>query len=309
MDRDGHGDDSEARKVTDLFRGGNVQTGMRGLLLFVCSVAWAQTPKVEFEVASVKPSGPRPADHVNIGLRIDGAQVSAAFFSLKDYLGMAFRMKEYQITGPEWIASERYTVNAKLPDGAKREQVPEMLQSLIVDRFQIKMHRESKEFQVYALVVGKGGPKFKEAVEDPAANAGAVTVNVNGGPQGTTVQMGNGSSFTLANNRVETKKLPMVGLADTLARFVDRPVVDMTELKGNYDVTLEFSPDDFRVMMIRAAMKAGVVLPPQATRMVEESSDDGLLRAVESVGLKLERRKAPLDVLVVERAVKTPTEN
>jgi len=97
--------------------------------------------------------------------------------------------------------------------------------------------------------------------------------------------------------------------ADTLARYVDRPVVDMTELKGKYDLTIEFSPEDFRAMQIRAAMAAGVVLPPQALMLVEHSNGDSLPTALQTIGLKMESRKAPIEVLVVDHAEKTPTAN
>jgi len=101
----------------------------------------------------------------------------------------------------------------------------------------------------------------------------------------------------------------MVAFADTLARFVDRPVVDFTDLKGTYDFTVSFTPEDFRAMMIRAAINAGVTLPPEALRLLEGVSDEGLFAAVQTLGLKLESRKAPLEVLVIDSIRKTPTEN
>ena len=101
----------------------------------------------------------------------------------------------------------------------------------------------------------------------------------------------------------------MTVLADTLTRFVDRPVVDATELKGTYDFTLEFSPEDFRAMMIRSAITAGVVLPPGVERLADGASGDSLFTAIQTLGLKLESRKAPLDALVIDQIQKAPTEN
>jgi uncharacterized protein (TIGR03435 family) len=94
-----------------------------------------------------------------------------------------------------------------------------------------------------------------------------------------------------------------------MARFTDRPVVDMTALKGHYDFALELSPEDFGAMGIRAAIAAGVALPPQALQAAEAASGDSLFNAVEKLGLKLESRKAPVEVLVIDHAEKTPTEN
>ena len=101
----------------------------------------------------------------------------------------------------------------------------------------------------------------------------------------------------------------MTRFADTLARFMDRPVIDMTELKGNYDIKLEFTPEDYTAMLIRSAIAAGVALPPQALKALEFSSGDSLTSALQTVGLKLDSRKAPLPVLVIDRVEKTPTEN
>jgi uncharacterized protein (TIGR03435 family) len=101
----------------------------------------------------------------------------------------------------------------------------------------------------------------------------------------------------------------MASLADSLARFADRPVVDMTELTGTYDLTLEFTPEDYRVLLIRSALAAGVVLPPEVMKFLEGASDESLFKGLQSVGLKLESRKAPLEVLVVDSASKTPAEN
>ena len=136
------------------------------LCLASSAVLFAQSPppRLEFEVASIKPSTVVPdGTKVRVGIQIDGAQVHCSYLSVRNYIRIAYRVKEYQIVGPDWIASERYDIHAKLPDGAKREQVPAMLQSLLEDRFQLKFHRESKEFPVFAVVVGKGGLKLKES--------------------------------------------------------------------------------------------------------------------------------------------------
>jgi uncharacterized protein (TIGR03435 family) len=98
-------------------------------------------------------------------------------------------------------------------------------------------------------------------------------------------------------------------LADALGRFVERPVVDMTELKGTYDLTLDFTPEEYRALLIRMALSAGVNLPPEAMKLMEGVSDEALFKGLQTMGLKLESRKAPLEVLVIDSATKTPTEN
>lgn len=287
-----------------------------GIGLLTAAAASAQTARpLEFEVASIKQTESVTAgSRLNIGMHVDGAQVRCTSFSLKDYIRMAYKVKDYQIQAPDWATSTRFDISAKLPEGATREQVPEMLQTLLRERFQLKLHRDTKEFPVYALLVGKGGPKMKESALDADLSGAApgkapINVAVTGGREGTTVDMGRGASFSMVNNKIEGKKLNMTQLSETLARFEDRPIVDMTELTGTYDMSLEFSPEDFRTMMIRAAVVAGVSLPPEALKMLDGTSGDSLPTAIQTLGLKLEARKAPLEVLVVDNVMKVPAEN
>lgn len=175
------------------------------------------------------------------------------------------------------------------------------------------MHRENRELPVYGLVLGKGGVKMPQSPPDSLPDApgagGSVNVAASGQPGGVTINYGNGAYFTLGNNQLLGHRLPSRLMADVLARFADRPVIDMTDLNGNYDFTLEFTPEDFRAMMIRSAIAAGVALPPQALQLAEPASLDSLFNAVEKLGLKMEPRKAPIEVLVIDHAEKSPTEN
>jgi len=186
-----------------------------------------------------------------------------------------------------------------------------MMQALLADRFQVKTHLEKKELPAYVLEVAKGGFKLKEAPSDGGdkGGAGAVNVAAGGTATGVGVNLGNGSSYTFSNNRFEAKKLAFPVFSGNLERFLDRPVVDMTDLKGQYDFALELTVEDYRAMLIRSAISAGVVLPPEALRAMEGGSMGSLFDALQKLGLKLEARKAPLDVLVVDRALKAPTDN
>lgn len=282
-------------------------------LAFLASLPLAaQTAKPEFEVASVKPSE-APAEHsVNVGVHVDGAQCRVNYFSLKDLIRVAYRVKDYQVLGPDWIASERFDVSATIPAGAGG-QVNEMLQSLLEQRFALKTHRDHKEFPVYALVTAKGGVKMKEAVESDAEKADAakapVEVEAQGGPNGVGINLGHGSSFTFADNKFQATKIDMTHVVEMLSRFLDRPVVDMTQLTGKYDFKLELTPEDYRAMLIRSAVAAGVSLPPQALQLLDGATDASLHSALAGIGLKLDPRKAPLEVIVVDHAEKTPTAN
>jgi uncharacterized protein (TIGR03435 family) len=282
------------------------------LSFIATSLVFAQTaPRPEFEVASIRSSAETPQGQVNVGLHIDGAQVRVASLTLRDYLGIAYRTKISNIFGPDWISSERFDIAATIPAGGKRAEVPEMLQALLADRFQLKMHREKREFAVYALVVGKSPLKLKETPPDADNAQASAPIEVAGGGSaaGVSVNLGGGSSWSFVPNKFEAKKLTMEQFAANLERFADRPIVDMTGLKGQFDFAFDINPEDYRPMLIRSAISAGATLSPQALRLIEGTSSASLSDALQQVGLKLETRKAPLEVIVVDDALKTPTAN
>ena len=117
---------------------------MQALRYFVpallATAALAQTARPEFEVASIRPSAPPTAD-VKVGVTIDGAQVKFTYLALKDLIQSAYTLKNYQVVAPDFVASDRFDIAAKLPAGATRDQVPAMLQSLLEDRFKMKFHQ------------------------------------------------------------------------------------------------------------------------------------------------------------------------
>jgi uncharacterized protein (TIGR03435 family) len=313
-------------------------------LALAAGAALGQTtaPGPEFEVASVKPAAPLDRGQIlsgqaHVGMRIDAARVDIGFMSLADLIRVAYRVKPYQVSGPDWMASERFDVLAKLPEGASREQVPEMLQALLADRFKLTVHRESKEHAVYALVVGKNGPKLKESAPDADAPAGGAPtagydanpqVRISGRGENTQVSISGGQFGTAhmsmgpdGTMHLEAPKMTMAAFADTLSRFFDRPVVDLTELKGTYQMALDLSMEDLR----NAARNFGVMAPGMgagraglgggrggAGAPADAASDPGglsIFAAVQELGLKLEPRKTPVDLIVIDHLEKAPTEN
>jgi uncharacterized protein (TIGR03435 family) len=292
-----------------------VAVGAVGIVFGVTAISAAPAPQrvavpTEFEVASIKPS-PEQIERASIGVRISGSQVRISSLTLKDYVAMAYRLPAGQITGPDWIAQERFDIAAKVPDGASSDQVPEMLQALLASRFQLQVHHDAKEFPVYALSVAKSGAKLQESAPsaDAPARPGTVNVAASGSSAGVDVDMGGGSSFSLANNKLEIRRATTAVIVASLTRVVDRPVLDTTDLKGTYDLTLDLSPEDYQAVLIRSALNAGVVLPPQALRALDLGSTDPFAFSLQKLGLTLESRKAALDVVVVDSMRKTPLEN
>jgi uncharacterized protein (TIGR03435 family) len=283
-----------------------------GLTLLASAAVLAQAPaaKVEFEVASVRPYSINQADSsVTLGVRMDGAQVRIVGLTMRDLLAMAYRVKLYQLTGPDWIATERYDINAKLPAGVSPEKMPEMVQSLLSERFGVRLHREQKEMPVYVLLVGKPPLRMKESVIDPnAPPPTAVQVTGTGSAAGVSVNLGNGSSYTFAGGKFEAKKVNSGTIAAVLERFTDRPVMDRTELKGTYDFEFTVTPEDTQTLMIRAAINAGVQLPPQALRLVDNGGNP-VETGAEQLGLKFDSRRMPVEIIILDQVSKAPTDN
>ena len=277
-------------------------------LLMVAAV-FAQGRK-EFEVASIKPTADDPALQASAGLTVNGSQVRIQSLPLKDYIGIAYEMRLNQIIGPDWLSTQRFDIAGKMPDGGKEDDVDEMLQSLLADRFQLKVHREMKEFAVYVMEVTKAGFKAPQTLtEEETKNVKISNIKAGGNADGAMIDFGNGSMLILGATTLEIKKMPMPILADMLGRFLDRPVVDKTDLKASYDMTLNLTPEDRLTMLIRSAVAAGVVLPPQALRLLDTASHDSLSNGLNKYGLTLRSSKEQLEVLVVDSMQKQPTEN
>ncbi len=128
---------------------------------------------MEFEVASIKPAVTVPGQIVATPyhMKVDGARVDIGPAPLDILICYAYGVKAYQVSVPAALNKARFDVLAKIPEGASKQQVPEMLQSLLADRFKLVFHRENREFAIYALVVANGGPKLQEPVGErgPAA--------------------------------------------------------------------------------------------------------------------------------------------
>ena len=177
-----------------------------GLWVFAGALAFGQpTQSPTFEVASVKPSAPVPP---NGGVAVDQPRRSRNPGPRTDYMVLrqhdrpahtAYDVKAYQISGPAWMATERYNVIAKVPEGATKEQVNVMWQNLLAERFGVVLHHESKEFQVEELVVAKGGHKLKESTDDDPGAEGPPKMDKKGDLSGP----GLVTMITMGPNRAE----------------------------------------------------------------------------------------------------------
>ena len=260
-----------------------------GLLLAACTAA-AQTGggPLSFEVASVKPSAPITSKEgkMRVGKTISGSRVEMNYVSLADLVQTAYRVKPYQVTGADWTQSDHFDVLAKMPEGATQDQMPEMLQALLAERFKLTLRRENKEHAIYALLVGKYGLQVQEAEPgpDPPAASGAKTGSV----------------------MIVNRKMTLAAFADFLARFVDRPVVDMTGTKATYQITMEI-PIEY--LIADKAKRDATEAPRAGSDSASDPASSPMFAAIPQFGLKLEPRKAPMEVLVIDHAEKIPTAN
>lgn len=283
--------------------------GVAAAVIAATTLVSAQSPN-EFEVVSIRPAADQPQEQAGVGVHISGSQVRISFMSIKDYVSFAYNVQPQQIVGPDWMAQQRFELAAKLPDGSSSTQVPAMMQQMLASRFEMKLHHESREFPVYALDVTKAGLQLKEAAPPDAPVApGTQNIAAGGSANGVVIDLGGGSSFELVPNHLDIHKVTMDVLARSLTRFADRPVVNHTGVAGIYDMTIELSPEEYNTTLIRAAYNAGVVLPPQAMRLLDVSASNPLTNGLQKFGLALEPTRAPLDVVVVDSVRKTPLDN
>ncbi|MEP7352223.1 MAG: TIGR03435 family protein [Acidobacteriota bacterium] len=288
-----------------------MRISLLAVFVVAASAGFSQTPKLQFDVASIRPSPELPQGQGGAAIHVDGQQMRCNYFSIKDYIALAYRLKLPQVMGPDWLAQQHFEISATLPAGTTSAQFPEMLQALLAERFGLKLHHDKKEFSVYALELGKGPLKLKEIPVDPNAPAplGGVEASGGGSAAGISVNLGNGAAYTFTNNKFEAKKLTMALATSQLERYLDRPFVDMTGLKGSYDFAFDVTEEDYRAMLVRIALASGVTLPQQAMRALDGNSLSSLMDGMEKLGLKMDARKAPLDIVVVDQMQKTPTEN
>jgi uncharacterized protein (TIGR03435 family) len=239
-----------------------------GLLTAGVAVLFAQAPqRTIFEAASVKPSDPaRPESF----WKVSPGRLTVQNMSLKSLIMAFYKVQQFQVTGgPKWIDSDRFDILAKLaddaagpsprgPEGAAR--LIAAAQALLADRFHLVVREETRPISGYSLVIAKSGFKLKPAEGDGSS----------------TVRTGRGT--------LRASALSMERFATSLSTIVDTPVVDGTGLRGGFDFTLEWVPDEM-------ADSTGTPARPTLYTALQES-----------LGLKLESRKVPVPVFVVERA-------
>jgi uncharacterized protein (TIGR03435 family) len=247
------------------------------LMLSVCASLLAQQPAAtrEFEVATIKPAQPPPGRGFLAGLREDvktePSRLIMSNVTLTTAIRWAYKLGVYEIAAPDWAGEQRYDIGATASGAVSEDQLRVMLQALLADRFKVVVHRQTRDVSGYALVQGK---KLKLT----QAEAG----------------VGGEGSMTGAALVFEGHRMPLSRLADILASALKIPVRDMTGLEGYYDFKIDMRP----YLASRQPSDGPLDLASIAMVAIDEQ-----------LGLKLESRKLPVDMLIVDSAERKPSDN
>jgi uncharacterized protein (TIGR03435 family) len=252
---------------------------------------------------------------------MDAPQVKFYARSLRELIMLAYNVKIYQISGPDWLADQRFDIVATTPDGARVSDTPAMLQTLLEDRFKLVAHRETKGRATLALKVVKGGPKLLPAT-DPQVNPSRIPA----GPISTTTNGHDGSTLTFSRTTMD-------GLAEVLTYLLHggydsrraaqnitgdednwQIVVNQTGLTGEYQAAVNSSLDsstiDLRIANDISGSVPSTMPPPTlgpATGIAER--DPMVYESLQKLGLELKISSTKLEVLVISHAEKYPSPN
>jgi uncharacterized protein (TIGR03435 family) len=311
-----------------------------------------QGKTLSFDVATIKPAAPLDTAQMaadmkagrmpKVGQEIDATRATYTYEPLDQLIALAYNLRAYQISGPPWLTQERFDIVATIPEGATKDDVPAMLRSLLVERFKLVAHQSQEEQKVLALMVGKTGIKMKESATAPQAfdpnsplapgerqvddvdgpmrvkmnTDGTITANM--GARGTIIEKVDRQSMTFD---ITSSGVTMGGFAQLLSTLLmqmgganSRQVIDMTGLKGYYEVDVEISIAD--LMAMARAQNLPMPAAPSSgggASTVPEASDPGggssVFDSIRQMGLKLDDSKATVNRLVIDHIEKTPTEN
>jgi uncharacterized protein (TIGR03435 family) len=254
-----------------------VRIGLIGWIAIGCGAGFGQTSAAlpAFEVASVKPhAGPRSGEGARRDrVTVEPGRLTMINVTLRRSIQSAYEVQEYQVSGPGWLDEDRYDISAKSADAVPEKELHLMLQRLLAERFKLEFHRVKKELPVYTLLVAKNGPKFHESTAD-----------------------GEFSVKPTSRTTASIQRATMAQLVDVLTRVLKSPVLDETGLQSRYDVDIDITS------YIPEGFEHSNGPPPDLAAIA-------MAAVQEQLGLKLESRKAMVDMLVVDRAEKAPTEN
>lgn len=284
--------------------------------------ATAAAPAFEYEVATIKSYKPGKDEgpgmmRVGINYAADGFIASGA--TLQMLVAQAYGIQNFQIAGaPDWFNNDRFEIDAKM-DGSvadalkklsnddRTQMRQKMLQDLLADRFKLTIHRETKELPAYTLTIGKNGLKLVESAAVAGTSGAGVGTSGGAAGRGGPGRGGMQVSGTATGLAVAADAVPMVALVRLLSQFLRSPVIDNTGLKGNYDIRLAFTPDNFGGGGPGSATPPAGGAPSGAIPADPSADPVGPTLPVavqEQLGLKLEKTKGPVEMFNIDHVEK-----
>jgi uncharacterized protein (TIGR03435 family) len=259
-----------------------------GLGCLCAAVLLAQGPStipsdLRFEVASLKPSQASSGQGFAIRPAPGGQRYEATNCPISVMIRVAFRIKAEQISGgPAWLDTDRFDMEARAEKPSSADELHVMLMNMLMDRLQLKFHHAKRDMQMYGLTVDKGGPKL---TPHQAANGGDTWIDQAEAP--------------FLHVKMKATYAPMDYFAFRLSELMDRPVVDLTGLRGGFDFNLEYTRE----------LPPGFPAGGKINGEEPDTSGPTLFAAVkQQLGLELKAQKGPVDVIVIDHAEK-PSEN
>ena len=239
-------------------------------MLSLAALAGAQSPA--FEVAAIHPN---KSDSHSSHWDDHRSRMTATNVSLQKLIAFAYQVHDFQISGPDWLRSQHFDIQAEGAEWVNKTQRPLIIQNFLIERFKLALHREAKELPIFALVTAKDGPKLQSV--DPHGVSG--------------ISSGRGN-MTL-------ERASMKELVDSLSQRVNRPIIDKTGLTGAFNGELHWTPDE---QQSSSAMIAG--------DSAIENVGPSLFTAIQDqLGLKLIPQRGQVELLVIDHVEKVPTEN
>jgi len=250
-----------------------------------------QQPRPVFEVASIKPNNTAANNgEIHFTGGASGGRLTAENVPVRFLVQWAYHIREFQLSGgPGWLASEKFDIAAKPEGGASADRMRLMMQTLLEERFKLRLHRETKEHSLYTLVPAKSGIKLQPSTADCEALA-----RVESAGQPSRRQCG---AWFRGENQFTGTKISMSEFVEDLSNLLDRPVVDKTGFTADFDVTLQWTPEEQRA--------APDGLPDNS----DATASPAIFTALqEQLGLKLDFGKGPVETIVIDH-IEKPSEN
>jgi uncharacterized protein (TIGR03435 family) len=264
-------------------------TAIAGIAGLCCEIAIAQVNSApKFDAASIKRSAP---DGETFMKAHPGGRVDISRATLRTLTALAYHLQPFQVSGgPAWVRSEYFDVNTEATENPSQDRLLLMLQALLAERFSLKMHFETKRQPVYVLAAGKTGKRPPTGLQ-VTTEGSCVRVDSAGQPGPTAC-----GSLGMGMNHLEALEVSMTRFAEALTRVLDRKVIDRTGRTEEFNVSLQWLPEEHQA----APSGDAIALPPDTP---------AIFTAVqEQLGLRLEPSKALIDLLVIDYAER-PSEN